>query len=221
MSANRDSAQKRASAPLTDFERPSVAVDTAVLTVADGALCVVLVPNAEGWRLPGTFVHAGETLALAVLRSLRQKAGIEGVHPRQLHVFDAPHRDDRGWVMSVAHLVTVPAASVADTVLAGSTVLTPWHDAHDAHDLVCDHAQILRMAVETLRQSYRTHADPDRLLGTEFTLYELLRLHETIAGERLGKDTFRRHMRDQLVETDSHRPGVVGKPATLFRHGSS
>lgn len=52
-----------------------------------------------------------------------------------------------GWVMSVAHLVVVPAASVA------LTELTPW-DA--AHDLAYDHAEIIRMAVDTLRSNYRT-----------------------------------------------------------------
>lgn len=153
-------------------------------------------------------MHEGETLAEAVLHSLRDKAHIEGLRPRQLHVFDAPGRDDRGWVMSVAHLVVVPAASVA------RTELTPW-DA--AHDLVYDHAEIIRMAVDNLRSNYRTFADPELLLGPEFTLYELLRLHETVAGERLGKDTFRRHMRDQLIETDAYQPGVVGKPAKVFR----
>lgn len=50
-----------------------------------------------------------------------------------------------------------------------------------------------------------------------FTLLELLRLHSTIAGERLGKDTFRRRMIGQLEETDEFQQGVVGKPAKLFR----
>nr|WP_166784187.1 hypothetical protein [Cryobacterium gelidum] len=49
-------------------------------------------------------------------------------------------------------------------------------------------------------------------------MLELLRLHSAIAGEPLGKDTFRRHMLGQLVETDAYRPGLVGKPAKLFRH---
>ena len=31
-----------------------------------------------------------------------------GLNPRQLHVFDAPDRDDRGWVLSVAHCDVVP-----------------------------------------------------------------------------------------------------------------
>ncbi|MBC7592187.1 MAG: hypothetical protein H7226_14250 [Salinibacterium sp.] len=47
---------------------------------------------------------------------------------------------------------------------------------------------------------------------------ELLRLHSAIAGEVLGKYTFRRHMLRQLAETDAYQSGVVGKPAKLFRH---
>ncbi|KFF59058.1 hypothetical protein JF66_14030 [Cryobacterium sp. MLB-32] len=197
---------------LTDYPRPSVAVDTAVLAVKDGAVCVALVQNKTGWRLPGTFVHERETLADAVLRSLRDKAHIEGLRPRQLHVFDAPDRDDRGWVMSVAHLVVVPEASVSHVSL------TP---VADAHDLVYDHATIIEMAVRTLRAAYLAAPDPEHLLGPEFTLLDLLRLHSAIAGELLGKDTFRRHMRSQLVETDAYRPGLVGKPARLFRHAEA
>lgn len=193
---------------LTDYPRPSVAVDTAVLTVHDGRLCVVLVPSADTWRLPGIFVREGETLADAVLRSLRDKAGIEGLRPRQLHVFDAPGRDDRGWVMSVAHLVVVPEASVA------GVDLTPWDSLPG---LAYDHAEIIRLAVRTLRAAYAAAPDPEGLLGPEFTLLELLRLHSVIAGESLGKDTFRRHMIGQLEDTGEYQQGVVGKPAKLFR----
>ena len=64
--------------------------------------------DGPGWALPGTFLHAGETLADAVNRSLREKANVRGLHPRQLHVFDDPERDDRGWVLSVAHVAVVP-----------------------------------------------------------------------------------------------------------------
>ena len=205
MTEYRDSSNKL----LTDYPRPSVAVDTAVLTVKDGALCVALVQNNDGWRLPGTFLHEHETLAQAVLRSLHDKAGIEGVRPRQLHVFDALNRDDRGWVISVAHYVVVPAASVSEGEL------TP---VSQVHDLVYDHNTIIELAVRTLRASYLADPDPERLLGPQFTLLELLRLHSAIAGEPLGKDTFRRRVLGQLIETDAYKPGLVGKPAKLFRH---
>ena len=100
---------------LTDYPRPSVAVDTALLTLPpDGPLSVVLVKDSTDgdWRLPGTFLHVGETLAAAVQRSLKVKAGVTGRSPTQLQVFDDPQRDNRGWVLSVAHLDAVPFADL-------------------------------------------------------------------------------------------------------------
>src|ERR1700685_2285249 len=108
----RDSAGKS----LADYPRPSVAVDAALLTVMPGEAClsVLQVHRAEGadgdpagWGLPGTFLHEGERLIDAVQRCLREKAGVEGTRPRQLHVFDKPDRDERGWVLSVAHMDVV------------------------------------------------------------------------------------------------------------------
>src|SRR6476619_5400804 len=102
---------------LSDYPRPSVAVDTAVLTL-DTALGLGVLqvrrPRGAGWALPGTFLHEGETLADAVDRSLRDKANVRGLHPRQLHVFDDPTRDDRGWVLSVAHVQVVRPEQLAD-----------------------------------------------------------------------------------------------------------
>ncbi|PRC61701.1 NUDIX hydrolase, partial [Mycobacterium sp. ITM-2017-0098] len=75
----RDSSGKT----LDSYPRPSVAVDTALLTLAgDLGLAVLEVRrnNGRGWGLPGTFLHEGETLAEAVDRSLREKGGVAGFH---------------------------------------------------------------------------------------------------------------------------------------------
>ncbi|WP_062516815.1 NUDIX hydrolase [Demequina gelatinilytica] len=203
---------------LTDYPRPSVAVDTAVLTIADGALSVLLVDDARDGsrRLPGTFLHSGEVLADAVRRSLADKAGLAGLEPVQLQVFDALDRDDRGWVLSVAHLVAVPAPLLRDATLMPVT---------DAGPLAFDHAEILELAVARLRADYAEHPDPWGLLGNgPFTLLELERLHRVVAPERPGrKDTFRRLMEPQLIDTGEVEHGTVGKPARLFAksHGDS
>src|SRR6478735_6396480 len=131
---------------LEDYRRPSLAVDTAVLTVADdGRLCVLLTrtidagrDDADTWRLPGTFVHPGETLAVAVLRSLEVKVSVVGLNPRQLRVFDAPDRDDRGWVISVAHLDAVRADRIP---LRDQATLVP---VDELPPLKYDHDEIVR-----------------------------------------------------------------------------
>jgi len=194
---------------LADYPHPSVAVDTAVLTVADGRLQVVLVESDGELRLPGAFLHEGEVLADAVRRSLRDKAGLTGLDPVQLHVFDALGRDDRGWVLSVAHVAVVPASA-----LGPLPRLTP---VEEAVGLRYDHDAIVRLAVDWLRTRYRDDPDPDGLLPAEFTLRDLQLVHEAVLGERVMKDAFRRGMIDGLVETGRLSTGSVGKPARLWR----
>lgn len=196
---------------LAEYPRPSVAVDTAVLTVSDGALAVALVRSAEGMRLPGTFLHEREVLDDAVRRSLRDKAGIEGLRPEQLEVFDRLGRDDRGWVLSVAHLDVVPVER-----LRGAEVeLRP---VAEATGLLFDHDEIVRIATARVRRRYREHPDPHALLQDEFTLRELQRLHEAVAGAPLPKDSFRRGMEPLLQFTGRMSSGGMGKPARLWRH---
>jgi len=208
---------------LTDYPRPSVAVDTALLTVPAGSDTLhVLLVRREGshehgeWALPGTFLHEGEHLADAVLRSLRDKAGIEGLRPRQLHVFDAPERDDRGWVLSVAHLDVVAWSRIERAVTVRDDVrLEP---VADVAGLPFDHDAIVALAVTELRDTYRMNPDPDKLLPDPFTLLELRRVHEAVLGQALPKDTFRRHMQPLVSPTETHKEGEVGKPALLFKH---
>jgi 8-oxo-dGTP diphosphatase len=195
---------------LDSYPHPSVAVDTAVLTATD-SLGVLLVRSGDGWRLPGTFLHEGETLADAVLRSLRMKAGVTGLSPSQLHVFDDPKRDDRGWVLSVAHLDAVPASKlVMDAALARIAPVS------DLPPLPYGHELIVERAVAALRDEYLDRPDPRGLLADPFALRDLQSLHEAIAGGPLPRDTFRRAMEPQLVPTGKTGSGAVGKPARLF-----
>lgn len=206
---------------LADYERPSVAVDTAVLTfdAARGLLVLqVRRPEGPGWALPGTFLHAGETLARAVRRSLRAKANVRGIEPRQLHVFDRPGRDNRGWVLSVGHVATVSVERLADR-FPDSTRLVP---AASPGRLAYDHEDIIGLAVADLRARYADSPDPDHLLGEAFTLRQLRQVHEAVAGEAIGPDrldTFRRRMRERLrpVPGGPVSQDGRGRPARLFR----
>ena len=216
---------------MADYPQPSVAVDTAVLTLAPRAhpapgapphrLSVLLVRRPEGvdgpqWALPGAFLHQGERLADAVTRSLTEKAGITAGHPAQLAVFDKPDRDERGWVLSVAHLAVIPYAALADALLAhpDRVRLAP---VSRLEPLPYDHKTIVAAAVRELRRRYADRPDPEHLLGPRFTVLELRDVHEAIAGTTLQKDTFRRAMEPDLEGTGTLSTGAVGRPSQRFR----
>ena len=167
----------------------------------------------SGWALPGTFLWKGERLADAVERSLEVKAGVHGVEPHQLRVFDDPDRDERGWVISVAHRAAVRPDQLSSR-LASQTRLVP---VERPGRLIYDHRLIIAEAVRHIRTRYAEHPDPEGLLGDEVTVRQLRLLHEAVAGETLDRDWFRREMRGGLTATGELSEGTRGRPAELFR----
>jgi ADP-ribose pyrophosphatase YjhB (NUDIX family) len=212
---------------LLDYPRPSVAVDTAVLTVADGSVCVLLVRRAEDhqhgkWALPGTFLRERETLADAVLRCLQEKAGISGRVPRQLQVFDDPARDDRGWVLSAAHADVVPLAALEEALKSdGVRLASVTGEPELVARLPYGHSDIVAKAVAWLRAAYRDEPDPGELLPEPFTLKELRELHEVVEGSTLMRDTFRRFMEPKLKGTGLMSDGTRGRPSRLWVRDSA
>lgn len=210
---------------LQDYPRPSVAVDVALLTVRDGTLAVLLhertAEHAVGrYALPGTFVHVEETLEDAARRALHTKVRVTGQRPEQLLVFDDPARDDRGRVLSVAHVDLVPLDRLTDTdvLLAPIDGTPPRAVLPGGHTrLAFDHDDIVERAVDRVRTLYDRTPDPRGLAGDRFTLLELQRTHEAVSGRTLQKDTFRRRVRDALTDTGQLSSGTVGKPARLYR----
>lgn len=216
----RDTAGKA----LADYPHPNVAVDTAVLTVAPERGLEVLLVRREPdhyydgeWSLPGTFLHEKEVLADAVRRSLREKAGIAGREPRQLHVFDALKRDKRGWVLSVAHLDVLPWRDLQPVLWARPDTLDV-QPVDRVVGLPWDHDDIVRRAASTVRADFREAPDPYRLLPSEiFTMRQLTDLHSAVAGDKVSDDVVRRLAAGHVEETGERAVVRVGKPAMLYR----
>jgi ADP-ribose pyrophosphatase YjhB (NUDIX family) len=225
-------------------------VDVAVLTVvpapknSETRLTLALLlwrrrgPTKTGtWSLPGSFLRERERLADAVTRTLRDKCGVEGLCPRQLAVLDDPDRDDRGWVLSVAHIDTVRPDALAHLATSGdvqlAAVRAPSASTRRGRQgshlalpdgqkrLPFDHETIARLAMDDLRRRYRERPDPAGFLPQPFTLLQLRRVHEAVLGHRLQKDTFRRMVAPLLRSIGAVARGDVGRPALLYRVGAS
>ena len=222
-----------ATAHLADFPAPHMAVDVAVLTIdPSGQMCLLLVRrhgDKDGtWALPGRFVRERQRLSEAVAVTLEEKCGLSpvdlhGRSPRQLHLFDDPERDDRGWVMSMAHLLALPHESLAPALAASSDLqLAPIVDGHvrvaGQRGLPYGQDAIVDYAVQEMRRLYATAPDPEGLISDkEFTLAQLHEVHAAVVASDWQIDTFRRRMIPLLDETGRRATGGVGRPAALFR----
>ena len=221
---------------LAKFRGPHLAVDIALLTVAereDGSKTLAALAHrrqtglAQGeWALVGRMVRERESLADAAKVALNEKCGIKGLKVKQLFVSDEPARDSRGWVMSVAHLATMSWEELNPLIEADKNLDLVFIEVSGPRRYVLpdqqrvlpfEHDLILDEAVKVLKMRYETRPDPDNFLPPEFTVFQLREVHEVVLGRKLDKDLFRRKMNRHLKSTGNLSSGSVGKPAELFK----
>jgi 8-oxo-dGTP diphosphatase len=203
-------------------DRPATSVEVAVFSLRDNDLQVWLTrraapPQRGKWMLPGAFLLPDEALDDAARHLLPAEAEARDAYLEQLYTFGAPKRDPRGRVISVAYF-----ALVTDDVVPRATAGEfAWHSVYALPDLVFDHADILKYALQRLRYKLEYTSVGFELLPNEFTLTELQTAYETVLGEKLDKRNFRRRIieAEVLAETNRYRENdSQGRPARLYRY---
>lgn len=225
------------------FERPSVTVDVALISVHDGKINTLLVqrdehPNVGKWALPGTFVGMEENLEDSAFRVLRDKVSEEvfkrEIYLEQLYTFGETARDPRTRVITVAYYALVDQARFDEAVAEGNAVIAQldigWEGetggpvetvdiGGNPMELAFDHGSILGMAVKRMRGKLNYTPIGFQLLPEAFTLRQLQDIHETILGRPLNKDSFRRRMlaTEMLEATGKLEKNTAYRPAELYR----
>ena len=202
----------------------SVTVDIVIFTVRDGQLCTLLVerdvpPFRGAWALPGGYVQEDESLRAAAERELVEETNVQVRWMEQLAAFGAVDRDPRGRVVTIAFTALVDAGPLEPK---GGTDAADaqWFVMDALPDVAFDHAEILELALTTLRERVDTHPIAFQLLPDRFTLSDLQQVHEAVLGQPIDKRNFRRRV-DQLglVEaTDETVRRGPHRPARLYRY---
>lgn len=177
-----------------------------------------LAPFEGEWALPGGFVRVDETLDDAARRELVEETGLTEIYLEQLYTFGALGRDPRERVVTVAYYALVNPAghkveASTDARRAG------WFSVTDLPPLAFDHAEILKSALERLRNKVRYQPIGFELLPERFTLRQLQQMYEVILGRELDKRNFRKKVLATgiLKETTAVQQGVAHRAARLYR----
>lgn len=199
-----------------------IAVDVVIFTVEQGKLKALLMrmgkkPYLDCWAAPGGLITSDESLDAAARRVLYEKSGAKGIYLEQLSAFGEVNRDPFGRVVSVAYIALIPPRDFKETPSDTHPTLA-WYPVSRMPKLAYDHKEIVKSAVERLREKMSYTNIISRIMPDEFSLGDLQRLYEMILGKKLDKRNFRRKILSLglLRMLRKRRRGEAHRPAELY-----
>lgn len=185
----------------------------------------------QKWLLPGGYVRKDENLDDAVVRILKERAGISDAYLEEFGVFGKKDRSEfffedfdetlfhKQRFISIGYLALYNPSNTTlvkdDVSNACSWILL---DELDNTDIAMDHREIIEKALLTLREKISIKPIGYNLLPDKFTLSELQKLYETILGKELNRGNFYRKIRNLgiLRKLDEQRRGGAHKSPDLY-----
>lgn len=211
---------------MKSFPRPLATVDVAIFSIRGDELCLLLVRRPEGpdepfpgqWALPGGFIDTARDadLEACAMRKLAEKTGFRAPYLEQVGSWGSAKRDPRGWSVTHLYFALVPP----DAALPEGSG-AQWHPAHGdgvGVRLAFDHKQLVRAALNRLRNKVEYTSLPVYLVSEPFTLGELQRAFEIVLDRPVNKAAFRtRVLSAGLVESTGEFRAGPTRPAELYR----
>jgi 8-oxo-dGTP diphosphatase len=219
---------------------PNVSVDCVVFGFDFTNLNVLLIErnftfeNKEyaDLKFPGDLMGMDEDLDEAAARILKENTGLSNIYLKQFKSFGSPDRlkrqeRDLVWLKQIdhpeEHVITIAYYSLIDISEQRNAELVlsdnaRWYPVHEVNDLVMDHMDILKIALDHLRIELLNQPIGFELLPDKFTLSQMQKLYEVILGTTFDKRNFRKKISSMkyLIPLNEKQVGVAHKPARLY-----
>ena len=208
------------------YKHAVLATDIIILTIREGALCVLLIkmkkaPFENMWAAPGGLVKPEESVDTSAMRNLEATTGVKDVYLEQLYTFGRVDRDPFGRVVSVAYYALNPNPDILLRTTSNYAGIG-WFDVKQMPALAYDHEEMIQYAVERLQAKLAYTNVVYSLLPKHFTLTELQTTYEIILGRKLDKRNFRKKIQAAGIvrKTELKTQGRASRPAALYRFAS-
>jgi 8-oxo-dGTP diphosphatase len=224
----------------TDDYLHHIAFDSVIFGFSGEKLKILILEyhNTGLFALPGGFVRKDEDLNEAVRRGLKERTGLDNIYLEQFYTFGDVARykpevmeqiinanrlpgADLSWLLerfvSVAYYALINYEEVVPTPDALSDSCT-WYEVEKLPPLMLDHGQIVKKALETLRENINRKLVGGNLLPARFTMKELQQVYEAILGEKLHRGTFQRKILSLgvLKRHEKQYSGAANKAPFLY-----
>ena len=183
-------------------------------------------------KFPGDLMRLDEDLDTSASRILKENTGLDNIYLKQFKSFGSPDRlkrqpRDLEWLRQIdhpeEHVVTIAYYSLINISEQHSPELVisanaRWCPLLELPELVMDHMDILKDALEHLRGELLNKPIGFELLPEKFTLSQMQKVYEVILGTTFDKRNFRKKILTMkyLMPLNEKQVGVAHKPARLY-----
>lgn len=215
-------------------ETPTLAVSTVIFALSPDAtgqkvLTIPLVRRIrspfEGlWALPGGPLASDEDLDAAAARNLAETTGLEPKYLEQLYAFGS--LDRASGVTNSERVISIVYWALVDSDEAKQAIAdknVQWFAADSLPSLAFDHQEIVRYALNRLRNKIEYARIAHGFLGETFTMAQLREVYEAVLGRTLDPGNFRRTVEasGEIVPTGQRLTGTKHRPPQLYRYNRS
>jgi ADP-ribose pyrophosphatase YjhB (NUDIX family) len=217
-----------------------ISIDCVVFGFHENELKVLLLKAryAGKWALPGGFILKEEHMDVAAHRILKERTSLDKIYLHQFYTFSDPARSTKKINQGFLKNMGIKAEkswmferfiSVGYSALVDFTKVQPvpdifsdecdWFNIHEVPEMILDHENILKKALESLRIQLNFQPVGYNLLPLKFTMPELQKLYETILEKKLDRRNFQRKIIDTgiLKRLDETKKGVAHKAPFYYK----
>lgn len=220
---------------------PGQSVDCVIIGFENQELKILVLKwkiDGSFWALPGGFIYKDEDMDKAAIRVLKERTGVDLPFLEQFKTFgDIKRRDDdtisknlksvqiegkiANWFeqrfISTGYLSLVDISKCELSPDFASEEIK-WISLNDLPDLIFDHNQMVKVALEFIRNQINYLPIGITLLPERFTMKQLQLLYESILGKKLDRGNFQRKMLklDIFIRHEKQLEGGAHKAPYLY-----
>ena len=195
-----------------------------LFTVEDGKFKVFLIkrknqPYKDMWTLVGGACYNNETIDDALKREMFEKAGLKNINFKMFNVYSNPKRSPLCRMIAIAYVGVIDSNRVKYLKETNKTQDADWFLIDRVPLLAYDHQEILKDAIEFLKEKIFDTTILKDLFPPNFTLPQLHKAYESILNKQIDRRNFRKGLlqKNIIVDTGKFEEISGKKPSKLYR----
>lgn len=199
-----------------------VATDCIIFGFDEGKLKLLIfrrrvAPLQGEWSLIGSFVKMDEDVSAAAERVLEEITGLRNVYMEELKSYGAADRDPGYRCVSIGQYALIRLKDYDKKLVEKHGAV--WHELEELPELVLDHGQMVKDAMEELKRKARYQPIGFELLPEKFTIPQLQNLYEAIYQKKLDSRNFRKKVlsHNVLIKLDEKDKSTSKRGAFLYK----